>query len=761
MEEKMKRVGLVVSFVLFPIFIFAQQNNWKIFNVNNTGYPYAVVSDLLLDVNHNVWIGGKFGLTKFDGVHWKNQNQSNSDIPFRSINIIFERNEKLYFSGSDTVRTALNTIENEERFATYDNGIWTSYNLKPTFAVDNNNIILDMVVDNSGNIFCTSTTPFVNNFYQIFSDSVHQIINPNEQYWHGEVLEQANDGGIWIGRNGDISGIYKYENGRIDSVYFPIPADTINGIVDIKEDSNGNLWLLGNDRLVKFTNGSFQVFKNFPVGYPNPSNYYFTNTNLQIDSDNNLWFGSALNGLYKFNSQTLQWSRFDVANPFIASTETTNDNIKRVKLLANNQIYLQGNLALYLFDGNSIVKRWGTDNTGISGNNISNIFIDAHKHIWTSDLNNGFAMYNGDKWSTYSTMDIFNRRVLTLHDICVTPSGDIWLADDSLRYFTNNSWHSTSSPSTYNSYTSVAYDQNNKIWIGSDYGGLFEYENGNFTHYSNSEIMGSRVNKIFVDKNNNKWIGFTNSGISKFDGTNWTHFNSNDGLSGDQILDIDEDNAGNIWVAVYTGGVAKYDGNVWTSFTTANSGIPTNNTKVIACDNNSAIWIGTDDSGLVKFDGGNWTIFNSNNSPLPARMITEITVDNNNNKWVGVNGDANNSGLFIYNENGVIVDVKDNSRKSEIPARFVMSQNYPNPFNPSTTIQFALPKAGMVNLKVYNILGEEVAELINREMNAGSQSINFDASHLSSGLYFYRISAGTSTSSATEFVDVKKMLLLK
>jgi len=85
---------------------------------------------------------------------------------------------------------------------------------------------------------------------------------------------------------------------------------------------------------------------------------------------------------------------------------------------------------------------------------------------------------------------------------------------------------------------------------------------------------------------------------------------------------------------------------------------------------------------------------------------------------------------------------------------YKLFQNYPNPFNPRTTIQFALPKAGMVSLKVYNILGEVVAELINREMNAGFQSVNFNASNLSSGLYFYKIKA-------YNFVDVKKMLLLK
>ncbi len=626
--------------VVFPMLIFAQ-NNWKTFNLDNTGYPYRAPSDILLDANSNVWLGGTFGLTEFDGVHWINQSQSNSGIPFRSIDNIFEHNGKLYFSGYDTVRTSPNIIESEERFAVYDNGNWTSYNLKPVFTVANNNKIMDFVVDNSGNIFCTSTYPIINNFYQIFPDSLHQITNPDDQSWHGEVLEQSSDNGIWIGRNGYFSGIYKYINEQIDSIYFPIPADTINGIVDMKEDANGNLWLLGNDRLVKYSGGSFSVFKNFPIAYPNPTGLYFKESNIAIDSENNLWFGSKLNGLYKFNSQTFQWSRFDVENPFLTSWLTINDAIKRVKIVSNSEIYLQGNFALYKFNGNNVVKRWGTDNTGIAGNNISSIFIDAHRHIWVADLNDGFAMYNGNKWETYSPMDLFNRRVITLLDICVTPSGNIWLADDSLRYYLNNSWHSTSDPSTYGSYSTVAYDQNNKIWIGSDYGGLFEYENGNFNHFGSSVILGSRVNKIFVDKNNNKWIGFVNSGISKFDGTNWTNFNTNAGLPGNQILDIAEDNLGNIWVAVYNGGIAKYNNNVWTAYTTSNSGIPSNNTRRIACDNNNAVWIGTDDSGLVKFDGGNWTIFNSGNSPING-YIKEITIDQNNNKWIGVY----NSGLF-------------------------------------------------------------------------------------------------------------------
>jgi len=92
--------------------------------------------------------------------------------------------------------------------------------------------------------------------------------------------------------------------------------------------------------------------------------------------------------------------------------------------------------------------------------------------------------------------------------------------------------------------------------------------------------------------------------------------------------------------------------------------------------------------------------------------------------------------------------------KVVIPTVYEMSQNYPNPFNPSTVIRFGLPEDAKVRLEVYNTLGERVAELVNKELEAGYYSINFDASKLSTGVYFYRIQT-------SKFTSVKKMMFLK
>lgn len=89
-----------------------------------------------------------------------------------------------------------------------------------------------------------------------------------------------------------------------------------------------------------------------------------------------------------------------------------------------------------------------------------------------------------------------------------------------------------------------------------------------------------------------------------------------------------------------------------------------------------------------------------------------------------------------------------------VPGQFSLSQNYPNPFNPVTSISYSIQKSGHVELKIYNVLGEETAALVNEMKQPGIYKVNFDASNFASGVYFYRIISG-------DFTDVKKMVLIK
>jgi hypothetical protein len=92
--------------------------------------------------------------------------------------------------------------------------------------------------------------------------------------------------------------------------------------------------------------------------------------------------------------------------------------------------------------------------------------------------------------------------------------------------------------------------------------------------------------------------------------------------------------------------------------------------------------------------------------------------------------------------------------KLNTPLAFNLAQNYPNPFNPSTTIKYSIPELSKVKLTLFNLLGEEVTTLVNEEKIAGNYTVEFNASALPSGVYFYQLRAG-------EYTAVKKMLLLK
>jgi len=131
------------------------------------------------------------------------------------------------------------------------------------------------------------------------------------------------------------------------------------------------------------------------------------------------------------------------------------------------------------------------------------------------------------------------------------------------------------------------------------------------------------------------------------------------------------------------------------------------------------------------------------NSITVAKEITENIID-------------------VYERNFTNIPVSVNNNLPNIISSFSLEQNYPNPFNPSTVIKYSIPQNTEYSprrmlpttLKVYDILGREVATLVNKQLKSGNYEVNFDASNLTSGVYFYRLQSGN-------FNESKKMILLK
>ncbi|MBF8248442.1 MAG: 5'-Nucleotidase domain protein, partial [Bacteroidetes bacterium] len=142
--------------------------------------------------------------------------------------------------------------------------------------------------------------------------------------------------------------------------------------------------------------------------------------------------------------------------------------------------------------------------------------------------------------------------------------------------------------------------------------------------------------------------------------------------------------------------------------------------------------------------------------------ITDSTGPNKNsliqiNTSTGVGTVIGPTGLTSVQALATIPDNVTSVREMRMgaqPMKYTLEQNYPNPFNPSTEIQFSLPAKSHVTLKIFDLLGREVARLVSEELSLGSYKSRWDANGLSTGVYLYRLQAG-------EFVDTKKLLLLR
>lgn len=109
---------------------------------------------------------------------------------------------------------------------------------------------------------------------------------------------------------------------------------------------------------------------------------------------------------------------------------------------------------------------------------------------------------------------------------------------------------------------------------------------------------------------------------------------------------------------------------------------------------------------------------------------------------------------FTFDFTAIVQPTSVGNQNGSLAADYYLDQNYPNPFNPSTQINYGLKESGFVTLKVYNILGNEVKTLVNGFRSAGNHTVNFDASDLSSGVYFYRLTTDN-------FTQIQKMILEK
>lgn len=293
-------------------------------------------------------------------------------------------------------------------------------------------------------------------------------------------------------------------------------------------------------------------------------------------------------------------------------------------------------------------------------------------------------------------------------------------------------------------------------------------------------LSGKDVRALELDSFGNIYAGTGGAGVFKSvdGGANWTE-NSN-GLSFYKVIQaMTKNSSDEIFAGTIGNGVAK------TVDFAANwnfVNMPYPHIWAMASTSTGTIFAGTYGDGLYRStDGG----ANFHKVTLSVPHVYSLVVDasdniyassyvggvyassDNGNTWtnVGMNGfgvstmivNPNASTIYAGTKNGEIYMMVSNTTSADkniVPFEFDMKQNYPNPFNPSTVIEFSLPETQKVTMGVYNILGELVRVLVDEQLSAGQHTITFDAGGLSSGIYIYRLNAGSQT-------ITKKMILQK
>jgi hypothetical protein len=282
-----------------------------------------------------------------------------------------------------------------------------------------------------------------------------------------------------------------------------------------------------------------------------------------------------------------------------------------------------------------------------------------------------------------------------------------------------------------------------KIFAGSDSGEVYlSTDNGTNWTLLTAGLPHTVDISSFVFIDTNIFAGTLGGGVfrSPDDGATW--FPANSGLADHTVHSLAVIDT-NLFAGTDGGGVfvSANDGADWTS---VNIGLTNRAVRSLAISGKN-LFAGTDDGVFLSAnDGANWVAANTG---LLSKGVQVLMVSGSN-LFAGTEG----AGVWRRPLSEMITSV--NSSTSGLPREFLLCQNYPNPFNPSTTIRYGLPERSHVSISVYNTLGQQVATPVNGEMEAGYHEVQFDASWLASGVYLYRLQAGS-------FVETRKLVLVR
>ena len=732
---------LFISILLISVNAYNQEPIWE--NYTSGANINAITED-----ENYIWIGGA-GITQF--------NKETQEMTFYNTGNSGLLGNEIISMATDTIGNiwALNGIGAIIKFSGAE---WTEVipgdihsALPPTL----------IYIDENNNkwIGCINELVFFNDDEFIVYD------NTNSNFIGGALCMLMDDSGnLWIGTNSN--GLVRYDGD--DFISYNTGNSDISGnyISSITIDGVGNIWIgsqysswqgVGGVKLSHFDGTNFTEYTTSNSELPGNQI-----TCLTIDENNNLLVGSKAVGYsYPQEFEYFGLSMFNGSN----WTHYNKDN----SALTDNYIttiFIDSELNKWIgtFYGglNKLDEtNWGHFNTGNSElcNNFINTIYSDQSTIWIG-TDNGISKKEDTNWTTYNkyNSDLPENNITS---IVASNTGELWFGmankntdinDGGLAKFNGSEWSiytSDNSDLPSNRVNSIFAD-NDIIWIGTDEG-LLKIENDTWIIYNsnNSDMPINRVIDIDIDSESNLWIATSigiHGHITKFDGSTWTNYTL-DFPDGSAITSMESDNTGNIYVGTYHDGLFKFNGSSW-EVLTPDGGPPTYLcVRYLFVDNENIVWIGSGSYyiGFYKFDGSEWIDFSSYNSGLPDNWVTCVTQNNEGFFWIGTEG----GGISFFNG----IDSQGTNEIINNNTAFSLNQNYPNPFKDETLISYTLNEKAKVKLEIIDLTGTVLSTLVNQWQQTGEYNLNYHCDDLTTGVYFIKLSVNG-------FPKYKKMIFI-
>ena len=694
--------------------IFCSTNNGQTWNSMNNGLtcPFIqiiVSSESNLYAGTDSTCGGSLFRSTNNGVFWQNINNGIPSATVSSI-VVDPDTEENIFAG------------------TYGAGVFFSSNYGSSWMPVNNgltsqdiysiaiNYTTVFVATGLGGIF--RSTNYGMTWSNVYGAYVRAMTIKDSKIYAGGsegVFCSINNGASWDQINNGLVNlnIYSLVSGE-EGIY----AGTFGGGMYFLSN-NSDSWIPVNDglsapkinALLRKENKIFAGTEGGGVfiSSDNGENWIGGNAGLEdvyvkslLTKDNKI-FAGTLGGIFVSSDEGVSW---------IESNAGLTDLY--VNVLTAKEEYIFAGTYDGIFRSQDSGETWYQFNNGIGFPNVIWALTNDSINVYTVAFNNGYFS------SDY---------------------GENWIIMNGLNYWVNT----------------LAANENS-VFAGVDFGILCSTDHGLTWFNSSSGIYGNIVYSI-KGLDSNLFAGTYHNGVfhSSNNGLNWSQISP--GLGSQTILSIDYNDdylfigteRNGVWkrplsemiipveLVSFSGFVNSYSDVVlsWTTSTEMNnSGFDVERLVIQTSRFGELLTTNWEKIGFV---GGNGTTTTPREYSFTDKNVQV--------------------GKYIYRLNQIDFDGSYNySKEIEVdvmaPNKFSLEQNYPNPFNPTTKIKYSIPSDGYVSLTVYNTIGQKVSELVNGEVKAGSYEINFDASDLSSGIYFYKIQADGYTST-------KKMMLLR